>query len=157
MHHHGYTWVGEKSRFDQEGIRRPAPVDPVPGCDPDVVQRHRQALAEFPVSDVPPIETARWLVKPAGFIRGTWQDPKSAAEWLEGQLLEYAPRFDSAFERDPNRIEHATMSAMGRLAWGGDVSVGAYLDRPLFLCLTLVTCSPNHAAPELPCPRTRET
>lgn len=152
MHHHGYTWVGEKSRFDQEGIRRPAPADPAPGCDPDVVRRHRKALVEFPASNVPPIETALWLMKPAGLIRGTWLESREAAEWLKGQLNEYAPRFGSLHEHDPVRIECAVTSAMARLSWGGDVSFGVYLDRPLFLSLALVTCSPNRAAPELPCP-----
>ena len=152
MHHHGYLWVGDKARFDQEGIRRPAPADPAPGCDPEVVRRHRHAAAEFRVSEVPPVETAHWLMKPAGLVRGTWEEPKEAAAWLEGQLVEYAPRFDSLQGREPERIACLVTSAADRLTWGGDVSVGVYLSRPLFLSLALVTCSPNRAAPTLPCP-----
>ncbi|GCB48188.1 hypothetical protein [Streptomyces sp. NL15-2K] len=43
---------------------------------------------------------------------------------------------------------------MSRLDWGGDVSLGFYLERPFYLSVALVTCSPNLAHPELACPVT---
>ena len=33
-----------------------------------------------------------------------------------------------------------------------NLSLGYYLERPVFLSLALVTCSPNRAAPDLRCP-----
>lgn len=39
--------------------------------------------------------------------------------------------------------------------WGGDVSLGFYLERPAYLSLAVVTCSPNRAKPELACPAAR--
>jgi hypothetical protein len=43
-------------------------------------------------------------------------------------------------------------SAAERLESGADVSLGFYLERPAYLSLALVTCSPNRSKPELPCP-----
>ncbi|WP_405675963.1 hypothetical protein OG292_12980 [Streptomyces sp. NBC_01511] len=152
MHHHGYLWVGEKARFDTESTRRPATslVEPTPTGPPEVLERYRQAVAEFAVTDVPPIETALWLKKPSKLIRGTWEEPKDAAGWLGRQLAEYAPRFAS--EQDAAQVAPRTASAVDRLGRGGDVSLGYYLRRPYFLSVSVVTCSPNRAAPDLVCP-----
>ncbi|GGO86921.1 hypothetical protein [Wenjunlia tyrosinilytica] len=153
MHHHGYLWLGDKARFDTESIRRPAPgVEPAPTSPPEVVERYRQAVGEFPVSEVPPIESAFWLLKPSRLIRGTWEEPKEAAQWLSRQLTEYAPRFSSEYDQDRSRLELHVTSATERLTWGGDVTLGFYLGQAQFLSLSVVTCSPNRAAPELACP-----
>lgn len=126
-------WIGEKAVFDQEGDRRPEG-------------------REFGRSEVTPMQTAHWLLKPAGLIRGTWEEPKEAAAWLKEQLDAYAPRFHSPQDRDPMRLAAHTSMVADRLMYGGDVSRGYYLNRPLFLSLALVTCSPNRAAPHLVCP-----
>lgn len=62
------------------------------------------------------------------------------------------PRFASEAERDTAHVARLVNSAAERLAWGGDVSLGFYLEHPSYLSLALVTCSPNRAAPELACP-----
>ncbi|MEV0640185.1 hypothetical protein AB0I77_35680 [Streptomyces sp. NPDC050619] len=153
QHHHGYLWTGPKQRFDQEALRRPPhPEPPPPGSRPELIQRYREVVAEFPTSDLPPLETAFWLMKPDSVIRGTWEEPKEAAAWLGERLAEYAPRFSSEAERDTAKPALLVHSAAERLEWGGDVSLGFYLDRPSYLSLALVTCSPNRAAPDLPCP-----
>jgi hypothetical protein len=145
VHHHAYLWVGDKRQFDRDMVRRP------PGAG---------GTGEFAGSDVPPIETAYWLLKPAALIRGTWEDPEAAAEWLGCQLGAYAERFGSPHARDSRRRALAVASAVERLGQGGDVSLGYYLGRPLFLSVALVTCSPSRAAgPQgatLSCPRTRQ-
>lgn len=102
--------------------------------------------------DLPPLETAHWLIKPAKLVRGAWGEPKEAAEWLGRQLAEYAPRFSSESDRDSTRLALLVRSAADRLGRGGDVSHGFYLERPAFLSVALVTCSPNRAAPDLACP-----
>ncbi|MCX4666757.1 hypothetical protein OG453_08745 [Streptomyces sp. NBC_01381] len=153
MHHHGYLWTGPKQRFDDEALRRPPPPQPPPdGGRPELIQRHREVQAEFPVVDLPPLETAYWLIKPEKLIRGTWEEPKEAADWLGERLVEYAPRFDSGSGREGARLAILVDSAAERLGWGGDVSHGCYLERPSFLSLALVCCSPNRFLPELPCP-----
>ncbi|MGX4691416.1 hypothetical protein [Streptomyces sp. JNUCC 63] len=151
--HHGYRWTGPKERFDQEALRRPPhPEPPPPGSRPELIQRYREVAAEFPASDLPPMETAHWLLKPRSLVRGTWPDPGEAAAWLGDRLAEYAPR--SAFEaqRDAGRLTALVTSAAERLNSGGDLSFGFYLERPTYLSLTLVTCSPNRANLDLPCP-----
>ncbi|MEU6666157.1 hypothetical protein [Streptomyces sp. NPDC046727] len=159
MHHHGYLWTGPKARFDQEALRRPPHPHPPPApvSDGDVhaaqlLKRYREVVAEFPTCDLPPIQTAYWLIKPRSLVRGTWHEAKEAAVWLGERLAEYAHRFASDRERDADRLAALVDSAAEQLRSGRDVSVGAYLESPAYLSLAVVTCSPNHSMPELPCP-----
>ncbi|MER5214701.1 hypothetical protein ABT063_30130 [Streptomyces sp. NPDC002838] len=153
MHHHGYLWTGPKERFDNEALRRlPHPEPPPVDSKPELIQRYREVVAEFPVVDLPPLETAYWLVKPRTLVRGTWDEPREAAAWLAERLVEYTPRFAYGAERDIAHMARLVNSAAERLGWGGDVSLGFYLEHPSYLSLALVTCSPNRAAPELACP-----
>jgi hypothetical protein len=153
VHHHGYLWVGPKQRFDQEALRRPPhPEAPPTGSRPELIQRYREVAAEFRVVDLPPLETAYWLIKPPSLIRGTWNEAKEAAAWLGERLAEYAPRFASARDRDTTHLATVVNSTVERLNSGADVSFGRYLDRPTYLSLAVVTCSPNRSKPELGCP-----
>ncbi|MFI1252970.1 hypothetical protein ACH4U6_04055 [Streptomyces netropsis] len=152
MHHHGYAWLGEKKTFDKESVRRPPGQVPTTTSEKEVHDRYREAVVAFPSSDVPPIQTAHWLVKPPTVIRGTWEEPKEAGEWLGLQLAEFAPRFASEEDQAVTRLVLLVKSAVERLAWGGDVSLGHYLRGAVFHSVAVVTCSPNRAAPELPCP-----
>jgi hypothetical protein len=152
VHHHGYAWVGEKKTFDRESVRRPAGQVPTASSEMEVHDRYREAVAVFPTTDVPPIQTAHWLMKPPSMIRGTWEEPKEAGEWLGFQLSEFAPRFASEQDRDVTRLVLLAQAAVERMAWGGDVSLGHYLKGTVFHSVALVTCSPNRATPDLPCP-----
>jgi len=153
VHHHAYLWTGPKARFDDEALRRPPHPDPPPaGSRPELIERYRQVAAEFRTSDLPPLETAYWLVKPPSLVRGTWEEAKEAAAWLGERLAEYAPRFAAEHDRDTARLARLVDAAAERLHAGGDVSYGHYLERPAYLALAVVTCSPNRAAPDLPCP-----
>ncbi|MGZ3099813.1 hypothetical protein [Streptomyces sp. H72] len=144
MHHHGYLWTGPKPRFDQEALRRPPhPEPPPPGSRPELIQRYREVAAGFPSCDLPPLETRNWLRKPSAQVRGTWTDPRDAAAWLRDRLAEYAPRFASDAQWDAVRLAALVASAQARLGWGGDVSLGCYLERPAFLSVALVTCPPD--------------
>lgn len=153
MHHHGYLWTGPKQRFDDEALRRPPHVDPPPADGrTELVQRYKEVKAEFPVVDLPPLETSYWLIKPREVVRGTWEEPKEAAGWLGEQLTRYAPRFASASDQDSARLAALVGSAAERLGWGADMSHGFYLERPAFLSLAVVCCSPNRALREADCP-----
>lgn len=155
MHHHGYAWLGEKRTFDKESVRRPPGQAPTATSEQDVHERYREAVAVFPGSDVPPIQTAHWLMKPASMIRGTWEEPEEAGAWLGRQLAEFAPRFASAQDREATRLVLLVRAAVERLAWGGDMSLGHYLGGTVFHSVALVTCSPNRSTPGLPCPERR--
>ncbi|MFE1462673.1 hypothetical protein ACFW6M_16445 [Streptomyces nigra] len=153
MHHHAYLWTGPKARFDDEALRRPPHPDPPPaGSRPELIERYRQVAAEFRTSDLPPLETAYWLIKPRSLVRGTWEEAKEAAAWLGERLAEYAPRFAAEHDRDTACLARLVDTAAERLHAGADVSYGHYLERPAYLALAVVTCSPNRAAPDLPCP-----
>ncbi|MFJ6568683.1 hypothetical protein ACIQNU_14755 [Streptomyces sp. NPDC091292] len=152
MHYHGYLWTGPKQRFDDEALRRPPHPDPPPPYGrPELIQRYKEVMAEFPLVDLPPLETAYWLIKSRNLVRGTWPEPKEAAAWLGERMTEYAPRFQSAADRDVTGPAVLIDCAAERLGWGGDVSHGWYLERPVFLSLALVCC-PNRIRAELPCP-----
>lgn len=119
MHHHAYLWAGPKDRFDQEALRRPPHPDPPPAeSKPEVILRYREVATEFPTSDLPPIETAYWLVKPRSLVRGTWPDPDAAAGWLSDRLAEYAPRFASVAARSGTRLKALAVSAAEQLGAG---------------------------------------
>ncbi|GAA0408395.1 hypothetical protein [Streptomyces luteireticuli] len=153
MHFHGYQWVGDKADFDKERLRRPPSlVEPTVTSPPEVLERYREAVAEWPVTGVPPLETAYWLIKPAKLIRGTWDHPKRAADWAVDRLVEYAPRLASLADRNRARCEWMARYITHTLVDGQDVSVGYYLARPQFLSLAVVACSPNRALAELHCP-----
>lgn len=96
-----------------------------------------------------------WLLKPAALIRATWGEPGAAAGWLGEQLTVHAPRFLAPQDRDPVGLAARTAAGAERLAGGGDVSHGYYLNRPLFFSVALVTCSPNRVALQTPCPALR--
>lgn len=108
--------------------------------------------AEFPTSDLPPLETAYWLIKPCSLVRGTWDEAKEAAGWIGERLTELAPRSASERDRDTTRLARLVSAAAEQLHSGTDVSYGFYLERPSYLSLAVVTCSPNRSMPELPCP-----
>ncbi|MFF5130168.1 hypothetical protein ACFY41_24925 [Streptomyces syringium] len=158
MHIHGYAWLGEKKAFDKEALRRPPhPDPPMPALPGDVagqrlVERYREVVAEFDVTDLPPFLTAHWLMKPASMVKGTWEEPKEAGEWLGLQLAEFAPRFASEGEREVTRLVLLVNAAVERLTWGGDVSLGHYLKGTVFHSVALVICSPNRTSPDLLCP-----
>ncbi|MBT2391113.1 hypothetical protein J7E87_17165 [Streptomyces sp. ISL-1] len=71
------------------------------------------------------------------------------------RLAECAPRFGSDTDRDRARLAALVDSTAGTLSCGGDVSLGFYLERPTFMSLALVTCSPNRTAPDPGCPLRR--
>lgn len=153
MHHHGYLWFGPKQRFDDEALRRPPHPEPPPaGGRPELIERYREVAAEFRTTELPPLETAYWLVKPRSLVRGTWKGAKEAAAWLREQLAGYDHRFVSSRLRDTTALALLVDSAVERLDSGGDVSLGFYLESPLFVSLAVVTCSPNRSKPELACP-----
>ncbi|WP_406415091.1 hypothetical protein [Streptomyces sp. NBC_01614] len=158
MHHHGYLWTGPKERFDNEALRRPPHPEPPPPPAPNdltgerLLQRYREVATEFLTCDLPPLETAYWLVKPRSLVRGTWGEAKEAAAWLGERLAEYGHRFACAYGRDPAWPAHLVDSVAQRLATGADASYGLYLERPAYLSLAVVTCSPNRSTATLRCP-----
>ncbi len=88
-------------------------------------------------------------------MRDTWPEPNAAAAWLSDRLTEYAPRFASPSQREVRRLTGLAASAAERLASGGDVSLGFYLERPSYLSLAVVVCNPGHGLRDLPCPLDR--
>lgn len=153
MHHHGYLRAGPRQRFDNEALRRPPHPEPPPaGSKPELIQRYREVAAEFPTVDLPPLETAYWLVKPRALVRCTWEEAKEAAARLGERLAEYAPRFASEADRVVARLASMVDFLAARLDSGADVSLGFYLERPSYLSLAVVTCSPNRSKAELACP-----
>ncbi|AUA11266.1 hypothetical protein GTZ89_22180 [Streptomyces sp. SID8382] len=153
MHIHAYSWLGEKELFDREARRR-LPDRPRPPVTAEDEEHYRTLLETFRRSELPPLETSLWLLKSRTLIRATFEEPKDAAAWLGRELTEHAPGFLSHQEADTARLARLVTTATDRLTHGTDVSIGFYLGRTSFLSLALVTCTPNHWLPGLPCPLT---
>ncbi|SEQ69614.1 hypothetical protein SAMN04487983_1007113 [Streptomyces sp. yr375] len=117
-----------------------------------MIQRYREVATAFPTSDLPPLETAYWLVKPLSQVHGTWSNPWEAAAWLGDTLTRYAARIAAEAQRDVGHLTGLVQASAERLGSGDDVSLGFYLERPAFLSLAAVACSPNRAKPGLGCP-----
>ncbi|MGX2996858.1 hypothetical protein JNUCC64_21725 [Streptomyces sp. JNUCC 64] len=130
-HHHGYTWLGSGFELHRDGLRR----DVHPG---------------FRDSPLPPLEVAHWLLKPASWVSGTWDEARPALEWYAGQLAAHLEEFASEWERvaAPARLG----AARERLAAGDDVVGGWWLSGRRFLSVSLVACSPHRTRPEFRCP-----
>ena len=87
-------------------------------------------------------------------VRATFDEPKSAVAWIEGQLADLAPSMLSPQDRRPERVAAVAAYAEETLAWGGDLSLGWYTHGG-FVKLDMIGCSPNLTANALPCPLNR--
>ncbi|MET8181605.1 hypothetical protein [Streptomyces sp. NPDC005336] len=151
MHIHAYSWLGEKELFDRDALRR-LPDRARPPATAEDEEYYRTLVDTFRRSELPPLQTAHWLLKSPHLIRATFDEPKDATAWLARELTDHAPGFLSQQEADTSRLARVVTSSATTLTHAGDVSVGFYLGRTSFLSLALVTCSPNRWAPDLPCP-----
>ncbi|MGW5675155.1 hypothetical protein ACWEV4_08730 [Streptomyces sp. NPDC003860] len=130
-HHHGYTWLGSGFDLHQDGPRRA--VHPT-----------------FATNPLPPLEVAHWLLKPAAFVRGTWSDPREAAEWFASHVRAHSDSFTERAERF--RADDRIPAIAEQAAEGADVVGGWWLTGQRFLSVTLVACSPHRLRPSYPCP-----
>lgn len=130
-HHHGYVWLGDGLTMGKDGPRRPA-------------------HPEFRSATVMPLELAHWLLKPASFVKGTFQDPDGATDWFGAQAWEHAGAFTSDHDREvlDDRIKAAAADIEG----GQDVVGGWWLKGQRFLAVHLIACSPHRFRPEYACP-----
>ncbi|MEY9487915.1 hypothetical protein RKD26_003709 [Streptomyces calvus] len=85
-------------------------------------------------------------------MRGTRDEARDAADRLAERPAEYAPRFTAGSGCGTGSPGRHVASAVERLRAGGDVPLGFCLERPAYLSVSLVTCSPNRARPEPVCP-----
>ncbi|WP_431043897.1 hypothetical protein ACQUSR_19690 [Streptomyces sp. P1-3] len=126
-HHHAYLWVGNGRALVNDGPRRPVHPD-------------------FRTADVPPLERAHWLLKPATRIAGTFA-PHDAADWYGAQLAQYADAITGTRGPAPDRAE-----TIRGLRAGDDIVGGWWLTGDRFLSLSLIAC-PHRVRPEFPCPQ----
>ncbi|MFD5318724.1 hypothetical protein [Streptomyces sp. NPDC127098] len=132
-HIHAYRWTGDRRTYDPEGPRRPeSPVFATNGCTPILI--------------------ANWLLRPASAIAGTFHDVDAAVRWFEEQMTRAAPGFASPGEREPERLAAKVAHVAVTLHQGGDAHAAWYIQGTGYTTLDLITCSPNHSRPELPCP-----
>ncbi|MFD7918047.1 hypothetical protein ACFV3R_02245 [Streptomyces sp. NPDC059740] len=129
LHHHAYTWLG-----DGQTLIRPGDAHRRPGS-PD-----------FRSAAVMPLECADWLLKPAGVVKGTFQEPKEAAGWWADRLAEHRGAFTGTYApvADPGEV-------VRRLLAGEDVVGGWWVSGQRFLSLNLIAC-PHQRRPDYACP-----
>ncbi|MBO1417820.1 hypothetical protein [Streptomyces sp. FH025] len=132
MHWHTYLWSGDGQQLKNEAPRRP---------EPD---------AGFRTSNLPPMMTGWWLLKPASLISSTASTPADAAAWLSSRYEENPPH------RHHLPLDARTAFAAETLAAGSDV-VWAHWQQetgPRFVHLAAICC-PNRLWPAIPCPAPR--
>jgi hypothetical protein len=102
---------------------------------------------------VPPLETAHWLLKPAGFIEATLKDSGEAADWFGERMGAQASAFASPYDRDADVMARRVAAAGEAVAGGQDHVGGWYLTGQRFLSICLVACSPHTFRPAYACPQ----
>ncbi|MFD7714251.1 hypothetical protein [Streptomyces sp. NPDC059814] len=117
-----------------------------------VLDRYREAAAEFQTGNVPPTMTGWWLTKKTHVsAERTWADMGIAISWLTKQYEANLPfeRADGlqAYNSLKSKLEYAT----DVLPCGVDVSWVYYVPAKNVIAFAVVCC-PNRFHPELPCP-----
>ncbi len=159
-HWHGYgPWVGSAKVYAMEGSRRPPhPNGPPTTTDPQdkaqqrVLDRYREAAAEFQSGNVPPTMTGYWLMKKSHAAHErTWSDVEGSLAWLTKAYASNTPmeRADglTAYSGLNTKIEYAS----DVLPRGVDVSWVYYTPSDNLVSYSVVCC-PNRFHPEIPCP-----
>jgi hypothetical protein len=159
-HWHGYgPWTGPPETYAKEGGRRPAhPNGPPAVLDPGdrrqqaVLDRYREAAAEFTAGPLPPTMTGHWLMK-TGQVSAdrTWTDVSIALAWLE-KSYQAAPPFD----RSDGKAAYVGLNvklayASDVLPRGVDVSWAYYVPTKNLTAFAVVCCRNRHH-PDVPCP-----
>ncbi|MER8101796.1 hypothetical protein [Kitasatospora sp. NPDC094016] len=132
MHFHGYEWTGDGRLLAKESERRP-----VEGSG-------------FRLSELPPMMTGWWLLRPAAQIRGTWETAADAADWLAARYEEHAPGGDPRLPTEARRLR-----AVEQLEGAADVVWSHWVSDSRWSGHYVIAC-PHKTRPDIPCP-TRHT
>lgn len=159
-HWHGYgPWTGSSAVYGREGGRRPPhPNGPPSVLNPEdkkqqeVLDRYREAAAEFQTGNVPPTMTGHWLMKKSQVsAERTWADLGIALAWLTKKYEENPPCVRAgglqAYSSLDNKLEYAT----DVLPRGVDVTWLYYTAAKTLISFSVVCC-PNRFHTDLPCP-----
>ncbi|MFC9244458.1 hypothetical protein ACFT7S_10640 [Streptomyces sp. NPDC057136] len=145
--------------YAREGGRRPphsngppVPTNPEDKKQQQVLDRYREAAAEFQTGNVPPTMTGYWLLKKSQvWDDRTWADMGIALAWLTKQYETNPPfvRSDGlqAYSSLDSKLEYAT----DVLPRGVDVSWVYYTSSKSLISFSAVCC-PNRFHPEISCP-----
>ncbi|MER5439701.1 hypothetical protein [Streptomyces sp. NPDC002790] len=127
-------------------------LDPEDKKQQAVLDRYREAAAEFTTGNLPPTMTGWWLTKTNQVSADrTWADMGIAIAWLTKQYEANPPfvRTDGlqAYSSLEDKLEYAT----DVLPRGVDVSWVYYLASKSLIAFSVVCC-PNRFHPNIPCP-----
>lgn len=117
-----------------------------------VLDRYREAAAEFQAGNVPPTMTGWWLTKKNHVsAERTWADMSNAIAWLTKQYEVNLPFERSDGLQAYNSLDSKVKYATDVLPCGVDVSWVYYMPSKNLIAFSVVCC-PNRFHPELPCP-----
>lgn len=126
MHYHGFgPWTGTRDEYAREGLR-------VPGHP------------AFGTIAMPPVQTGHALLRPR-LVRGTWEAPGGAVEWLRRTYAAYPPGRPSGTPEDWFEIQEDSLTRGSDVVWGYYLASGAY-------CTYSAVCCPNKFCPGITCP-----
>ncbi|MFJ2777746.1 hypothetical protein [Kitasatospora sp. NPDC087315] len=133
MHFHGYEWAGDGRLLAKESERRPI------------------ESGGFRLSELPPMMTGWWLLRPTSQLRGTWETPTDAADWLAQRYGEHTPGGDPWLP-----IEARRLRAVEQLARAADVVWSRWISDSRWTGHYAIAC-PNRTWPNIPCPTKHAT
>ncbi|MFJ4594362.1 hypothetical protein [Kitasatospora sp. NPDC088861] len=128
MHFHGYEWAGDGRLLAKEPERRPIEA------------------ARFGLSELPPMMTGWWLLRPAAQVRGTWETAAGAANWLAERYEEHTPGGDPQLPFEARRLR-----AVEQLEGASDVVWSRWVSDSRWSGHYVIAC-PNRIWPDIPCP-----
>ncbi|MFJ9454982.1 hypothetical protein ACIRST_07880 [Kitasatospora sp. NPDC101447] len=131
MHFHGYEWAGDGRLLARESERRPVEA------------------ARFGLSELPPMMTGWWLLRPPSQVRATWKHPEDAADWLAERYEQHTPGGDPWLPTAARR-----RFALDQLARASDVTWSRWVSDIRWSGHYVIVC-PNRTWPGLPCPTGR--
>lgn len=135
VHWHGFgPWIGARSEYAKEGLRRPGPHSEDP-----------QTKA-FLTCAMTPVQLGHWLLRRhQASAELTWTDVEDAVRWIHETWTANPPGGDVLpLSRTINTVREA-------LRLGSDVTRGYYSPAYSFVSYSVICC-PNRFHPDIPCP-----
>lgn len=134
VHYHGYMWTGPGSE-----------VLPSDG-------KRSYGHPEFRSHGQLPYVVVDTLRKPGSFVRGTWDTPDDAAEWMRLERGKLGPHMYPEQQTMAPTIDETSDYNRGRLRIGKSVVWAVWLNGGRYADIRVVCCSPNDYGSDVPCP-----
>lgn len=135
VHFHGYMWTGAGSEV--------------------LVSDGRRSVGhpEFATHGQLPYQVTDTLLKPGSHVKGTWDDPEQAVEWMRSERAKLGPDMYPDQNTMAPTLDERCHYNVGRLKIGKSVVWGIWLNGGRYADIRVVCCSPAEFGKDIRCPR----